>query len=167
MLSDASIAYLKPLKHRPDAERKSCVLPLGGIYWDDEIPNFRDLLKVADHDRNLILRLFSIRFRIWDAQPLSQSDTEFWETARSQVPEYPLFQRLELSEEDRLAQEQVERDAIEGFEALFGVFGDADKVEIHENEHGFQSFSATFDLTKDRGEPPKASPWWKRLLGWK
>jgi hypothetical protein len=164
MLSDAAIAFLLPLKHRIDAERQSCILPLGGIYWDDEIPDFHALLKVPDHDRHLILRLFSIRFKIWDSQPLSQSDTEFWETARSQVPEYPLFERLELSEEDRRAQEQVERDAIEGFEALFG---DADKVEIHESEQGFHSFSATFDLTKDRGETPKASPWWKRLLGWK
>jgi len=150
MLSDIAVNYLSPLEYRPDAERRSCVLPLGGIYWSDEIPDFRHLLEVPENDRNLIYRLFSIRFKIWDGDDLSGDDQQFWDTARSQVSGYPLFRRLQLSPEDRLAQDRMEQDALASLEALFAG---AERIAITTDKHGFQSFSATFDLTKDDVPP--------------
>jgi hypothetical protein len=163
MLSKAAIAFLSPLTYRANAERRSCLLPLGGIYWEDEIPDFDVLLELSERDRNLVYRLFSIRFKSWNGETLSDADQSFWVKARSQVPNYPLFQRLELSAEDQRAQDEVERDAVEGFRALFG---DADEVKVTENEHGLMSFSATFDLTKDQPPVKEKRPWWKRILNW-
>ncbi|MEM7392569.1 MAG: hypothetical protein AAF492_09480, partial [Verrucomicrobiota bacterium] len=142
------------------AERQTCVLPLGGIYWDDEIPEFRALMDIPESDRLSILNLFRIRFKIWDGEPPSGEDKVFWDVARNQVPDYPLFRRLELSEDDRAAQEHVERSAEEGFEALFA---DADEVSVTE-ENGFQSFSVTFDLTKEVGGSASPKPWWRRVF---
>ena len=159
MLSDAAIAYLSPLKYRVNAERRSCLLPLDGIYWADEIPDFNALLKIPEHDRTLIYRLFSIRFRIWDCETLSAADQQFWDTVRSKVPDYPLFQRLRLTADDRRAQDGVERNAINCFEALCV---DADEVEVTENSHGMKSFSITFDLTKGETSVQGKRPWWKR-----
>jgi hypothetical protein len=163
MLSARALDYLTPLTYRPNAERRSCVIPLGGIYWADEIPDFNALIKVPESDRNLIYRLFSIRFKIWGGEVLSNSDRRYWDEARSMVPDYPLFRRLQLSLDDQRAQEEVERDALEGFSTLFA---EADAVMVTEHEHGVKSFSMTFDLTKDNDQPAKWRPWWKRLWPW-
>jgi hypothetical protein len=156
MLSDISVNYLLPLKYRLDAERRSCVLPLGGTYWSDEIPNFRHLLEVPEDDRNLIYRLFSTRFKIWNGDDLSADDQQFWDTAQSQVSGYPLFRRLQLSPEDRLAQDQMGQDALASLEALFAG---SRKITITTNKYGFQSFSATCDLTKDNVPPGDPGCW--------
>jgi hypothetical protein len=163
MLSEAAVAFLSPLRYRADAERRSSLLPLGGIYWVDELPDFALLLKLPEDDRNLIYRLFNIRFKIWNREALSVADQSFWEIARSQVSTYPLFQRLELSADDQRAQDEVVRDAVEGLGALFDG---ADEVRVTENEHGFASFSATFDLTKDQPTVTEKRPWWRRILRW-
>jgi len=146
MLSEAAIDFLAPLTFRATAERRSCLLPLSGIYWEDEIPDFKALLKLPEQDRSLVLRLFSIRFSIWDGEELPEADQLYWDQARLQVPNYALFQRLDLSLEDRRAQDAVLREAIECFDAFFAG---ADEVKITEDEHGMKSFSATIDLTKD------------------
>ncbi len=62
MLSEGALEYLQTLSYDSDAEGRSCIIPLGGIYWADEIPDFHALLKVPKSDRDLIYRLFSIRF---------------------------------------------------------------------------------------------------------
>ncbi len=118
MLSDSAIQYLQPFMYRADAKRILWHIPLGGICWDDEITDFMDLFKLSQEDRNSITRLFSIRFKIWDGEPLSSDDQQFWDTARSQVPHYALFHRLVLSDEDRAAQEQVESEILRGFDIL-------------------------------------------------
>jgi len=40
---------------------KSACLPLGGIYWEDEMPDLRQIMKIHEEDRNQMFRLFSIR----------------------------------------------------------------------------------------------------------
>jgi hypothetical protein len=158
MLSTTAVAFLSPLTYRVHARRRICFVPLGGIYWDDEIPNVRLLLALPSSDRDLIFRLFGIRFRLWAGKELSRDDQSFLDTARSQVPAYALFQRLTLGPDDRRAQEEFEGSAIESFKELFSG---ADKVEAT-SEGGVSRFCATFDLTKEP-PPPEARPWWKRL----
>jgi hypothetical protein len=130
------------------------MIPMGGIYWADEIPDFHALMDVPKSDRDLIFRLFSIRFKLWAGDVLSADDQSYWDTARRLVPEYPVFHRAEISDDDRAAQTDAERDAMDGFEALLG---DADELTV--NDDG--SFSATFDLTKDQ---PRSL--WQRFLAW-
>jgi hypothetical protein len=154
MLSAEALKYLQPLKHDPTAERLSCMLPMGGIYWADEIPDFPALMRVPEQDRNLIFQLFRIRFKLWAGEDLDNDDRSYWDTARSQVPDYPVFHRVHISDEDRVAQAAFEIETLNAFKAFFA---DADDVTI--NADG--SFSATFDLTK--GKRPTL---WQRVLGW-
>jgi hypothetical protein len=161
MLSDRAIAFLQPLTFSKTALRKTCLIPLGGIYWDDEIPDFHKLMAMPEKDRSGIYRLLSIRFKIWDGVAPEGDDRKFWDAARAKVPEYALFSRLELSNEDRALQEEIEREVEEGFKCLLA---DADEVKVTEQD-GFKSFSATFDLTKEDDSRIPKKPWWKRLLG--
>jgi hypothetical protein len=149
MLGHTAVDFLRPLSFRAEAECRVCLLPLGGIYWEDELPAYEALHKLPESDRNAILRLFSIRFKIWAKQRLSADDQEYWNVACSQVPTYALFHRLELSTDERQAQERVEREAQKCFEALIAG---ADDLTVTEGEDGLRSFSATFDLTKNETE---------------
>lgn len=159
MLTDCAIAYLQPLTFSETAERRSCILPLGGIYWEDEIPDFHTLMEIPEKDRLGIYKLFGIRFKIWRGTELEAAEKVFWEEARARIPDYALFHRLKLSDEDRTAQEQVEKEAEEGLAALFDG---ADEVSLSDRD-GFQSFSATFDLSKEAGVSV-SKPWWKRIF---
>lgn len=164
MLTDVAVKYLSALKRQPDAVRMNSYLPLGGIYWVDEIPDLSELLKMAESDRGCIFKLFSIRFRIWNSATLTPTDQEFWDAARSIVPEYPLFQRLVLSVEDRSAQHLVEQEVIAGFDMLFEK---ADKVELTQSADGLKGFSMHFDLTQKPVPVPTRSSWWKRWWPWR
>jgi len=146
MLSPGALRYLKPLRYDPGAARISCMIPMGGIYWTDEIPDFHALRALPEADRELIYRLFSIRFKIWAGHELDSDDQRFWDTARSQVPDYPVFHRTDLTPDDRAAQEAAEEDTVAALQALFGG---ADEVTVGEDG----SISGTYDLTKDQPKP--------------
>ncbi len=154
MLTDGALKYLRPLRFDPNAERLSCMIPLGGIYWSDEIPDFHALMDVLESDRKQIYRLFAIRFKLWAGEELTDDDQSYWNAAKQLIPDYPVFHRIRISDGDRLAQAAAEQEAVAGFEALFGG---ADEIKI--NDDG--SFCATFDLTKE-----KPQSWWQRFLGW-
>ncbi len=124
MLTKGAIDYLTPLTYLKSAERLSCYLPLGGIYWADEIPDFEVFTQLAEEDRIGILRLFRIRFALWNGHELNDDETAFLEAARKLVPDYGLFQRLELSPGDRLAHEQMEQEVIGFFLDLAGDDGE-------------------------------------------
>lgn len=160
MLSQATLAYLSELTYRPDAKRQVCVLPLGGIYWDDEMPDLRQIMKVPEDDRNQMFRLFGIRVKLWKGEALPADDQLFWDTARSQMPSWALFQRQTISADDQDAQDEAERATAEGLREFFGR---ADKVSISEKD-GLQSFSATFHLNKDQPAVKKKESWWKRIF---
>jgi hypothetical protein len=160
-LNKAAVAHLSALIYQPDAKRSVCWLPLGGICWQDEIPDFNRFLTLGEEERSQIYRLFHIRFKIWDDEALSEDEQGFWNGARSQVPPCPIFHRLELSEDDKNAQRQVE-------EEFAAFLTDADKVTVSEDANGLQSFSATFDLTQGKQarveKKSKKKSWWKALF---
>lgn len=145
MLSQSTIALLSGLKYRPDAKRETCLIPLGSIYWEDELPELVELAKLSDAERNAVWALFAIRFKVWDKEQLSTEEAAFWEAARAEVPGWALFQRIELSPEDRRAREEAEQDVEKQFEAFFGH---VDQVQLTDKGHGLQEFSVTFDLAK-------------------
>ena len=159
MFRETTAAQLSAFPFRADAKRCFCLLPLGGIYWEDEIPEWLQLLKFPEEDRNQIYRLFGIRYRIWKAEVLPDHDQRFWDAACAQVPDWAFFQRVRVTVDDQLAQDQAERTSEEGFKALFA---EADQLTVSEEYPGVQAFSATFDLTK-RGTA-EAKPWWARMF---
>lgn len=157
MLSSRAHEYLSGLRFDPCAERRWCNIPLGGIYWSDEIPDFKELHRFSEEDRQGIYRLFSIRFQLWSGARLSAEDDIFWCYCERAYPECPIFRRTTLTPDDRKAQDECEAETIKAFDALFGG---ADKLEVKTGLNGEQVFSATYDLTRD--DPPV--PFWKRLL---
>lgn len=166
MLNQTAITYLAALTYREDAKRQVCWIPVGGIYWDDEIPDLQEIWKVPEDGLLQVLRLFSIRYGIWRGESLSGDDQLFWDDARSQLPGCPIFQRLKLSPDDLLAQESAARAGAETFEALSS---EADQVSVIEKCPGVEEFSITFDIAKGQGpvsqpKPPRKS-WWARLFG--
>ena len=126
MLDRYCIHYLQNLTYNPKAERKSSLLPLGGIYWDDEIPNFNHFLRIPEKHRLGINHLFRIRFLIWADNPLTRGDQIFWDSCMQQIPDFPLFKRLKLSPEDQQAQADVESEAINALNAMYEEFDQTD-----------------------------------------
>jgi hypothetical protein len=160
MLSKDTLAHLSTLTYRADAKRQVCIVPLGSIYWDDEMPDIHRFVIFPEPDRTQVLRLFTIRLRIWDHQTLSEDDRQFWESVRSRAPDWALFRRLDLSEDDQREREEAERACAKEFEEFLA---DADQVTISEEKHGMQSFAATFHLNKDQPVNAGSGWWWGRI----
>jgi hypothetical protein len=107
-LTDAIIAILRSLPVRPGARIVTSLIPLGSIYWEDEMPDFQDERKLSLAERRAIYRLFAIRFKIWDDKTLSPDEQTFWDTARAEAPNWALFHRLALSVEEHHTRKQAE-----------------------------------------------------------
>jgi hypothetical protein len=161
MLSEITLAYLSTFTYRVDAARKVCLLPLSGIYWEDELRDIHDLTRIPEDDRNQILRLFGIRVQIWKGKALSEESQLFWDEMHWQVPEWAFFRRLVVSADDLCTQAEAEQTSTDIVEALLV---DANEITISERD-GAQSFSATFDLTKEQGPAQKTRRWWQRIFG--
>jgi hypothetical protein len=80
--------------------------------------------------------LSGLRFKIWDGTALSPIDQAIWDTARSQIPDWALLHRLELSDEDQRAREEAETNVER--EILVAFFSGADEATVSEDEHGVQ-----------------------------
>jgi hypothetical protein len=160
MLTENTIAMLSALTYRAGATRQVCVLPLGGVYWDDELPELRRLTEIPQGDHDNILRLLGIRSRLWRGEILSDNDRQFWDGMLSLVPSWAAFQRTRVSPEDLQADKDAQRETMEGLKAWFS---DADKVSVSEKD-GLEHFSLTFDLRKGEQAAPKHERWWKRLF---
>ena len=160
-LNPAVITYLSALTYRVDAKWLVCLLPLGSIYWEDEIPDVGGFMKLTQDDQSQLWRLFAIRLKLWDVTTLTDDERQFWTAAVQQVPDCPMFQRLILSMDEEEARAEAEQDCAKEFESFLA---DADRVTVSEDHNGLQQFSATFDLTKNRPAADKKRSWWKRLF---
>jgi hypothetical protein len=159
MLSQTTLQYLSTLTYRSDAKRWANLLPLGTICWDDEMPEMRRRVRFPEDDQGTIDRLFAIRLKMWRGEETSEEDELLWEHVRSQVPDWAIFHRLKLSADDQLERIDVEQACAAEFESFLA---EADQVTIGEDEHGFQTVSLTFDLTKEQPSKVKES-WWTRV----
>ena len=146
MLNQGTIEYLSKLSYRAGAQIQYCSLPLLGIHWEDEMPNFCDLLVLTEQEQMQFWLLLDIRKRLWKGDALSEEDRSLWEEAQAQVPECPIFKRLDISEEHKRLDLEVEQETIEG---LSQWAADADEVTVEEDEHGGHQVSFKFDLTKE------------------
>lgn len=161
MLSEATSALLNTLTYRADARVGFSWMSLGGIVWEDELPDHNQfLLKIPDDDQRHIIRLFGIRVRLWNGQTLRNEDQQFWDATQSLVPRWAFFERLSVSADELYKQEEMAKQAEEVYEALFA---DADEVEITEQD-GVQNFCATFDLYKNHDAVQENKSLWQRIL---
>src|SRR6185312_10504929 len=120
LLSDSILDILRRLPHRPDAKRAICLIPLAGIYWQDEMPSVADMVSLSENERNTIWGLFASRDKIWDGEPLTPEAQKFWDAARAAVPDWALFHRLTLSDDDKRARSEAEAAVEAEFESAFG-----------------------------------------------
>jgi ribonucleotide reductase alpha subunit len=120
MLSDIAVQALSVLSYRSDAKWKVNLLPFGSIYWEDEMPDIRKFVEFREEDSEQILRMFSIRLRLWEGDLLCLDDQQLWDSLRSQVPDWALFARLRLTDQQKEAQKEAERQVELEFETGFG-----------------------------------------------
>ena len=164
MLSTNTLAYLSTLTYRADAKRQVSILPLGSIFWDDEMPSMHEFIRFPEADREEVLRVFALRIQIWDGAILSQDDQRFWDSVRSAAPDWAIYKRLKLSLCDQRGREEAEQACAKEFEEFLA---DADEVSRGEGKNGIQSFSATFHLTNPSTEHEPAErkrpSFWSRM----
>jgi len=147
IISQAAVEYLPTHKYRADAAEMVSLIPLSGIYWEDEI-DFAQVHQLSEQDQHHIWWLFAIRKRIWKAEVLNSTDQEFWEATRDLVPHCPLFRRLDPSPDVIHADACIERELDEFEEHLLEH---ADHASVTQDEHGVRRVTATFVLKKERG----------------
>jgi hypothetical protein len=116
VLSEKIVAVLGAMPYQPDAEWEVNILPFGSIFWKDEMPEIRDLFDRTE-DMGIIHAMFGMRLKIWDGDALNPEDQELWDTVRRRVPQWALFKRLSLSDEQRLAREKAELQVEQEFES--------------------------------------------------
>jgi hypothetical protein len=117
MLSEKIVAILAAMPYQPDAEWEVNILPFGSVFWKDEMPAIRDLLDRPE-DMEIIHVMFGLRLKVWDGEPLNPQDQELWDAVRRQVPDWALFKRLSLTNEQRLARERAEQQVEQEFESI-------------------------------------------------
>jgi hypothetical protein len=111
------VAVLSALPYQPDAEWEVNILPFGSIYWKDEMPAMKDLFTRLD-DMTIVLRMFAIRLQLWDSEVLNDQDRQMWDSVKHQVPDWALFKRLSLSDEQKRSREEAERQVEQEFESV-------------------------------------------------
>ena len=114
-LSEKLLALLRALAYWPDSEWEVNILPFGSVYWSDEMPPLADLVDRPE-DTLIIHSMFGMRLKIWDGEALDPQDQRLWDAVQSEVPNRPLFKRLKLSEEQKLARQEAEQQVERAFE---------------------------------------------------
>jgi hypothetical protein len=142
VLTDGALRYLRSLRFDPGATRHVSFIPLGGIFWSDELPHPSALLDLPRADKTLVYRLFGIRQRIWADEALADSEQALWHYAKAQAPDCPILLRLTPSPEELRLQRDAEK-AADDFVSVLRSEAD----EFESTPEG--TFSATFDLTKN------------------
>jgi hypothetical protein len=151
---------MSALTYQAESKRLVSLMPLSGIYWDDEIPDLDALFSLGEDDKMQYLRLFAIRIRLWRGEALNEEDQNLWDTVRTQVPTCPVFMRLEISDEDRKTQREAEE---ETGEILDGLFGGAQEVTWSDVGSGAKEFTAKLDFTEERQQARRNS-FWRRVF---
>ena len=159
-LSPSLVAYMSALTYRAESMRLVSLMPLSGIYWDDEIPDFDALFSLGEDDKMQYLHLFGIRIKLWRGEALNGEDQNLWDTVRTHVPTCPVFMRLNISEDDRKTQREAEQ---ETGEMLGGLFSGAEEITWTDVGSGAKEFRAKLDFTGER-QPARRSSFWRRVF---
>jgi len=142
MFSDDAARKIRSLTFDPQAEWLVSFLPLGSIFWRDELPKLQFLAFAEGADRDLMLRLFSIRIQYWNTNTMTADDQLIWREAQQQFPNWAFFRRLNLTAEERQAHEEAQRSSEEMWIELLSA---ADEGTVIEKD-GLASYSLTFKV---------------------
>jgi hypothetical protein len=116
-LSEKAVSLLTALQYEPSAAWGVNIVPVGSIFWLDEMPSMAELFERTG-DKSLINSMFALRLKVWDGQALNAEDQQLWDSVKAQVPEWPFFKRLHLSSEQKQAREQAELQVQQAFESF-------------------------------------------------
>lgn len=122
------------------------ILPLGSVYWTDELPPLKFLGFTRDHDRMFVMQLFAIRINFWTNGEINDEEVTYWNEAKERFPHWPIFQRLNATDEIKRAHAECQKQMEEFF---MTIADEADEFERRKDGDYLDSFSAKFDLTKD------------------
>ena len=137
MLSEEAVSVLSALVYRSDCSWGVNLIPFGSIYWHDEFPEaLLVTLYQRPGDLSIIHAMFGMRLRLWDGAVLIAQDQEMWDRVREQVPDWALFQRLVLSDEQRLARENAERKVEQEFKSFFADHDGAENESCNQETTG-------------------------------
>jgi hypothetical protein len=81
------------------------------------MPSLADLVKYPN-DLQIIHSMFDLRLQLWDGETLSQQNQQVWDTVRNQVPQWALFHRLNLNDEQKQARKEAEEQVQKEFDSL-------------------------------------------------
>jgi hypothetical protein len=117
MLSEKATAMIAAMPYQPDAEWQVNILPFGSIYWADEMPSIAEMLDKPE-DVLVINLMFGLRMKLWDGEVLDAQEQQRWDAVRAQVPNWALFKRLTLSEQQKLARQEAEEQVEQELQSL-------------------------------------------------
>ena len=117
MLSEKAAAIIAALRYQPDAEWQVNILPFGSIFWVDEMPSVADIFDKPE-DMVVINSMCGFRMKLWDGEVLDAQQQQQWDAVRAQVPNWALFKRLTLSEQQKLARQEAEHQVEQEFQLL-------------------------------------------------
>ncbi len=155
IISDDLLEQYQQLVFDENAQMHCCYIPLASAFWEDEHPGGHLSSEADKVSQRSIYRLIEARRSFWDKHEISRELERLWLEAKSLIPEWPGFRRMELSEAERKYIDQCEATS-EEFWAAF--IGGADEVEVIDHEDGTVQWSATFNLEEEK---KPGTPWWK------
>lgn len=146
--------YYNELSYDEKAEFSCVYIPLGSIIWKDEHPKGRLPRKADSQSEDTIYTLIEARRYYWENGKPPPDLEIFWIQAKSEIPNWPGFQRLNITKDEYEQVLQCERASKE---MLIGLASMADEFSIDKSSDGKMGFSATFDLSKE----DSSKKWWQ------
>ena len=107
-LAERTIEEIRNLRFDSDAQIITALDSIGTVYWSDEIPEEPVRAFLTESEAAQVRRLFMIRERYWNTGTMGYQDQLYWQESQRQFPDWPVFQRLELSVEQREKQQGAE-----------------------------------------------------------
>lgn len=100
--SEHTVELLRRQRFNPKAREIYDIHPLGTFRWTDELPEEWGTVGIVNlQDRHLVSRLFEIRNRFWETSAMTDEDEFFWEDVKRKFPDWPIFQRPHISDEEK------------------------------------------------------------------
>ncbi len=145
------VAEYQALVFEPEAKPNICWMPLASITWPDEhpSPSLQAMMKLQRPSYRAIILLLGVRAEIWRCGHVPAEHQAFWAEAQASIPNWPGFQRLSLSDEERAMNDEVLSQSCKFF---VGLVEASDDAQIEESSDGVH-----YEISVDLESSPEAS----------
>jgi hypothetical protein len=106
------------------------IVPIGTVFWSDEHPD--GIPSFGSDSGDTIIRLLLVRTKLWRTGVIAEEDLEFWREAQEALPDWPGFERLDLSALNLYRDKRAEEDADSFFVDLVAE-SEAFWADLHED----------------------------------